>query len=837
MTAIERKQAIQSLIDQYKKELGPIIEVGPRFDPTRLPQQIQDMLRLVVAKSPGFSNIAALGVTNFAIAHVLGQLRPKISDMAYSSNLIGCNVYSVIISSSGSGKSSSVNALLNTFKPALELVENERRKAYIIQARAMALADMQKEDKNITESQVTEADYQKYLPKALNRTIVAASSTRGGISSLVAKLQKEEYSNLSILIDELGLSLKSGNTIEEVLAFLTEAFDMGNNEAPEFKNDDVKEISIEGMYTNMMAHTSPRIIFEYESVKDKLIILLHTAFARRVNLTFPDDDETNENNPIPIGPHAIEESRKLSQMRRHTLAHGAVDVSQRMTTVIEKMLNNPDERLVKFSPDAASLYLDYFDFCVKRSEAMEDSSIMQIEMAGRSFRLGKLAALWALACNSNTISLDIMESIIYYAEYNAKYLEKFVRLTKAQPFELLAEKFQNSDEHIITLDSAVSNGYVSRISKDFRELLDPLNSVLRKDGICTYNDDNKTFIYTPFKKTEEVVETKVVMTDEGEKEVTVTKAAENFGMSYTLIPDNEIRKYIDAPDTLTTEKEKSDWVKAPRLKYLNNFQRYKGSCGFKNLVNLIAKKDSVYSIFRYEDGPDKDGNTVTMNRNQKYITGTTKLIIIDVDKSDVDIYSMHSYLNSYQHIIATSSNKNNKKKFRILLPINIELEANNPKQYSYVTKRIAADLLVKADPVSHVTSHPFYGYADSEVFTQEEGNLYDISEYLGEFASGETEIQSQERIRKERSPRARQAHVDKILDNIDKEFERVINAPFGEGSFRMAWASKHMRDEGFTKSEYEMTLRYLNQCWDHPMPEDRLRNTLLNQFLSQMQEG
>lgn len=790
MTDQQRTEAIKNLITLYERDLGSILDVGTKFDLNRLPTQIQDIVKVVTAKAPSFSNVSAISVVNYGISHVLGQLRPKINSTVYSSSLIGCNIYSINISPSGSGKSSSVNAMLDAFSPALTMIEQVRKQDQLLIAKNAALQNALQSDPKLTINDITDSMAAPFM-SPLPRITTSDKSTRGGLATLTAKLEKERFSNLSIMIDELGMALKSGNTIDEVLAFLTEAFDMGKNEAPEFKGDDVKETSINGMYTNLLAHTSPKIVFGYETVREKLSMLFHTALARRCNFSFPDEDESCENNPVP---DSIPAARNLTHARHDIIVNTAPIISDRMTEVVQKMLLDPNERIVTFDHDAATLYADYFDYCVKRSEIMEDSSILQIEMAGRSFRLGKLAALWALTCGTNVITKDIYKAAIYYAEYNSKYLNKFVKLTNAQPFELLAQVFKSGKTNIVTLDSALTNGYISRVTKDFKEILDPINSVLRTDGTVSYNDETKVFLYSPH------------------KHIAEEEAKGDLCMSYTILPDG-------------TSKD-------DRQYHLNSFEKARCNLGLQNIVNLL-KKDAIYSAFTYDTVEDDNGNLIENKRSQATINSNTKLIVIDVDKSEVPMEVISEYLESFKHIIATTSDPSNRLKFRIVLPINVELSGKDTKLYAYVVKRICADLLVHADKVSFNPAQPFYAYSTSEILCNEEGRLIDITGYLTDYASN-PEFTNTKPLptSKPKTEASRKAHVNKIMDNYSVKFNFALEAQHGEGSLMLARACLYMRDEFFTAEEMTTMINYINSYWDSPMPQARV-DKLLNQYIHQ----
>ena len=778
---MSRKSSIQSLISQYEQELGSTLNYESTFDSSRLPPFIKQVLDLVVAKTPSFSNVSALATANHALAHITSQTRARIDDLTFASSPIGANLYNVNVSGSGSGKSSTARYFDHLFKPALQLVNDYRNEAQIVQAKQIALKELQKDEPDLLLEHLKPVDYEAYL-KPLTRTTLEGGSTRGGIAGILSALQLEDYASVEILFDELGMELKSGQTTDEVMKLLTESYDSGSCTAPAFKHAENQEISITEQYVNVLAHTSPRIIFSDPRISERFSVLYSTSFARRTFFFFPDEAEADENNPVP---ETIAAKRELRDHRRSFISQVAPAISEHITKVITDLLANPDNRIIKFTPAAATLYEDYFDYCALRAELMEDSSILQIEMAGRTWKLGKLAGVWALA-EGTQITKQIMEGVIYLAEYSTKYLEKFVHLTTAKPYELMYQFF-TEQEPTLTLDSAISRGYIQRISPDFKDILDPLNSKLTGKGIVQYDQDLHTFIYEQFQLVEPTPP---------------DKPACHFAMSYKLCPD----------------VPKSD-----RTHLLGSFDKFRDDLCFDNLANLL-QMDTIFNPFHF-----KEVDGVPHKRNTASIQSSTNLIVLDVDDSPVSLEAIHDYLLEYDHLIATTSNPDNLNKFRILLPINMHLDGTNPKQYSYVVKRIAADLLLDIDPASAVAAQAFYGYNNSIVHQSQPGNLYDITYYVTEHAAGE-ELKPTKQLVKPRSPKSRKAHADKLMDNIEVIFEYAIS-PESNWSFQLARASKHLLDEGLTRNEYLTCINYIHERWeDGMMDPQRFQTTILDQF-------
>jgi hypothetical protein len=782
-TTEERLVAIKHIVKLFEVELKDIISVDDRFDITRLPSIIQDVIKLATAKSPAFSNISACTTGNTVFMHLLAQLRPKINDITYSNDILGINYLGINIAGSGSGKDSTYSTISKACDTAFKLITQERKDQEEKRARSIALREKRKDDPNAVDADLTYSDYFDFI-RPLPTTIAEASSTRGGIVSNLTEHQSREYGALLVIMNEFGLALKTNSTVSEILELLGTLYDQGNASTQMFKTVEVREQAIESTYPNALLHSSPRIIFGDERVRNNISMIFSTMLGRRTWFSMPEEDEATENTPIPS---TLEELITIANERRATISTLSSKLDNITAEIVRNLLASEESRIVSFDEEAATLYTMYFEYCAKRAELMEDTSILQIEMNGRTFKLGRLAALWSLISGSNIISLGIMKSAIYFAEYNSKYLETFIKKTSSKYYELLGEVFKKGKIKKMDLDVALSNGYITRVSKDFTELLEPLNSYLRNSGVASYNSDTRTFEYTPFKKVE----------DTGE-----------YAISYTNV---------------------EGVPKHNRTVYLGNFENYR--TGSMLLLKTVVSRDTIYNMFKFVD-EDIDGKITKMKRNQKSLIGTTKVLSIDVDESTIDIEVMHRYLSEYKHIITTTSDYENKHKFRIILPVDTEISGEDPQRFKCIVRTICEELSIKADPTSFIPAQPMYGYTGAEVFSQEEGILYRVSEIIAECA-----VIKEEGIRPTEKPKtstARKKAVEEIMTNATKVFDYVINCPRGSGSLSMARASLHMVDVGFNQEQYLQVMNYLNSSWQAPMESQRFEK-LTNQFIHKME--
>jgi hypothetical protein len=164
---------------------------------------MQNMIRVANAKTPSFSNISALAVSNFVLSHMFGQIRPHFNDGVYSDDSIGLNTYSIILARSGEGKDSTYQALMKTTESALQMVKIQQDQEAAEKARSKYIREMTKANPNFDESTVVPDDYIYNIPKP-EATITSLASTRGGISTSLNRMAHSSYGIKSLFASELG---------------------------------------------------------------------------------------------------------------------------------------------------------------------------------------------------------------------------------------------------------------------------------------------------------------------------------------------------------------------------------------------------------------------------------------------------------------------------------------------------------------------------------------------------------------------------------------------------------------------------------------------------------
>jgi len=781
----QRKIKAEKLVIEYEKILKDVIKVGNTFEPNRLTKVMQDAIALVTAKSPAFSTVAAATTAMYGFNHVIGQLRPRINDSVYSNDIIGLPFIGVVLSSSGSGKDSAYQAIMKTCDTAMNKIKQYIYEEELERAKLLAFKTLQADNISIQLDEITEDDCKQFM-RRLPQTEGDDTSTKSGLIAELNKIASYSLSALSIQMTEFGTSLKSSGPAQEILQLLIVLYDMGKTSVSILKTEELKVDDIYDSYVSALLHSSPKSIFGDAKVRESINTLFASAMSRRAWLVYPGVAESYENNKIP---ETIQEARELNNMRRNTVAIKTTVLHDKITNVVDNMLTNTQKRVLSFSEEAGLLYQDFFEYNKVRAELYTSDSIKAIAINGLAFKTGRIAALFALLDETNVIEKNHMESAIYYAMYVEKYLDKMTVMLSAKSFTLLGDLFMEG-ETSITLDQAMSQGYVTKVTKDFKELLEPLNSYLRNNGVVTYSEEDKTFYYSAFKKLDESVG----------KDNSIVKTTDKYLVSYTKV------------DGVT---------KNGRKQFLNNFTNVKK--GSFTLLKNVLTKDTIFSLFKYKDVTEKDGTFVKNKRNLNTITSSTKIVCIDVDKSDIPIKDMHEYLIEYKHIIATTSNKENKYRYRILLAVNIELDGDST--YSCIASKIAADLLISADKAGFNPAQPFYGYKNAEVYVNENGYLYDCTDFVSECKTHKDMIVTLQQ--NNTMTKAEQSKLKKAI-NTDplKELDFAITAPNGMGQLSIfkLWNKLASMNDVMSFDEAKNIVNFVMTTWSSPLEQYRLKN-------------
>jgi len=284
----------------------------------------------------------------------------------------------------------------------------------------------------------------------------------------------------------------SGTSTVEIFELLSELYDMGAATAPEYKTEEVKESPVKDMYVNMLGISSPSMFLTNENIKRDLIPLIKTALARRLFFINPTVKDNYENLIVPETPAESRELQANNRLRHKMLSE---QVGEKALKSVKSTIK---ANTVMFDDDASSLYSDYkayTEYKAKVIATLMPGSVIAIEMEGRAFKLGRVAALWSLMEDSRIITKPILEATIYFAEHSAEHLARFDRLITMKAHDLLANDYlEGSIGNVLPIDQAIIKGYISTANAGaIKSFLEPLNSTLRGKATVSYSTTDNAF--------------------------------------------------------------------------------------------------------------------------------------------------------------------------------------------------------------------------------------------------------------------------------------------------------------------------------------------------------
>jgi len=598
-----------NLVVTYERELQNVLGKDySKFDLKELPSHLQDSVNIVLTKSPGFSTIAATSVVTFTYAELFGQLRPKISDSVYSSDLLGINYNSFVLERSGSGKDSAYQAMHKTFGKAYEWIDAKKKEGQEEKAKKAYIHQEKQKDSSFDSSSVAPGDYQ-HLIKDLEQTNMSLKSTRGGITSSLNRLEGVELGTKSLFSSELAMAL-SGTPTLEIFELIAEMYDMGCAVAPDYKSEEVRESPVKDMYVNMLGISSPSMFLTSNSIKQNLVPLIKTALARRLFFINP---KTKDNYENLIVASSTAENRELQA--RNRLRHR--ELSEQVSKFVLKSVKNTYKtKTLMFDEEASVLYSDYkayTEYKAKIIATLIPGSVIAIEMEGRAFKLGRVAALWALAEDQRVITKAILESTIYFAEHSAEHLARFDKLITMKPHDLLASDYlEGIISDTLPVNQAIIKGYIPTANTGtIKAFLEPLNSTLKGQATVTYSTTENCFKFISTIKNVTVGDYSYTISpvlEESDRELTPNRVKDNVQLRTVghILNNNAIFQPFGSSDLtkwVVLKIENSNLSAKVLNKYLSPYNRLISIAEDEQIINIvlpldefIAKKEYTYVV-------------------------------------------------------------------------------------------------------------------------------------------------------------------------------------------------------------------------------------------------
>lgn len=688
----------------------------------------------------------------------------------WDGTLVPINAISFVITGSGVGKDSSVNAVRKCFKTGYNLINDKRKHA--------AKKNAMDEARAAGEADFTSFEGYKDYYRAPNPLFAAPSTVEGFIQHL-NDLEDEGIGAGYMYSGEIGAELAQNALMSENIKILSELYDLGNKEVKMIKARENQSKEIKGLPVSSLFVGSPANILYDEGIKKRFTVEFSSKLARRSFFAFcPEVLEEPQYETISEMLMAEEQREEESYQVREKIAGGVATLATSNLEKIGKPFEVDDEVRHLFT-----IYKRY------NSEVAEEipnlfpmSKLVRRHLQWKAF---KLAGAIAMFNQHETITGEDYKQAMRFCELLDKDLMAFEAELVKEPYEVFADYAQaiaTHGESEISLHNLRKMKYIPMngdSTKKMKELCHLANAY-DKDGIYTVHETSISY-------------KKIVKLDK-------------INISFKPINTSSIVAAVEAgADKKEIEKQKG--LVATTAQY----GLETAETTFEELGTMLTK-DYAYSPYKFKNG----------HRMKENLIGGTKWLVLDVDKSDVTADECHFMLQDINHHIALSSDATNRFKYRILIELDSEVETDAITwQHFYMA--IANDFSLTVDPLPQ--SQLFFSYEGREVMSTLDAEPLAIKDYFvkAQEYSLEKPAQSQKKLT---SPQ-KQALLDDELTTFAQAFE----AEQGEGSRKLIWAAKYAyNDLDLPKDQVEALIHRINDYWLFSMDDERLEKTILSQI-------
>lgn len=493
-------------------------------------------------------------------------------------------------------------------------------------------------------------------------------STPEGLVYAIESNEKIQLGSINIISNEFMAELSRNMNILPMMSSIAEIYDLGNKTSKRVKDKALQSNELNNVFLSCLFTSSFNII-EDINIRNKLSSEFKGRFSRRSSITF--------NNKIYEEEKINDIDEWLNTM--FNKKNNRNEIFTKYSDLFKILANNfimNSKKFIDFDENALKLLYVYKQYCNLKGNSITDIDkvFSNLNMSNRWFKALKLSGALAIFGNRDTIKEEDIVIAINITEIINNDIFLFEEELNKAEYEILIDYFVNNDKTNIDIHTLLKANLISKrtLKLDLENLIRLANSK-DKDGIYKLNDNVDMIEYY---KMEDSVD---------------------FGISF-----------IDCKDTIS---------KNDRVKFMNQTMQYV-RVSFDRIVNLL-KKNFIYSIYEFKDGIRKSDNLINK----------TNLIIYDIDESDEDIETVHNNLSDINHIICTTSDRENIYKFRIIIPLDkyISIENNLYKKFlKMISDDYFPNLKIDLLPQSQI----FYSYKDSVVYINQNAENLKVKDYI-----------------------------------------------------------------------------------------------------------
>lgn len=720
-----------------------------------------EMFTKVLSKEVPFD--MAFAIANFTICSFVGHFHFKI-DFA-EDNRVPMNLIAFILAKSGAKKTSSVLKMEKMLQPGLDLIENKRKEKERILAQEMECA-----------------------PRTL-MPLSNALSTAPGLLQNLNNFSAEGIGLPNMVVDEVATAIAVNPDFIPNVEVVAQLFDDGDCKVKVLKDMEMQSEPVYGMGMTALFVGSEKGILEDASTLRRFMLEFISKLGRRATFVYPDFDDIEE---IKNDFSEMSDYFKMRRAEKGESKTYEEQIKAKAGQIAAEHINN-DVNLKKVAEDALDLYEAYIAYCSEMAKLIDqDNEAEMLEQEHRHWKMIKLAGAYAVFNGSATIGIKELKEAIYAVEKTGSHLKKFVEKSKREVYELMLDYFSKNTMPLTTHEM-IKKGWIKK-KIQINDLIINANSKLAGKGTIELIKDEVSYKAFDF----------------------LTPKSPQYAC-FKMLPAMEIEKTMDASGVDYETAKEIEKVKRGYL--INSDYQYKETT-FERLGNLMVN-DTAYTPFKFksvvEGAMTADKTQQGGIRGKDNIDSPARFVVLDVDDSEETIYEVADRLDDYIFHMALSSNKNNPYKFRIIMPMDIEVDLERTKwKEFYKMVGMHLDLIIDPLPQSQI----FYGFSDRELISNYEGDLLEASTIV-------PEIKVETRVVQPASEAKREA----IWEDRTKEWHYAYSHQ-GDGFHMVLFkAMRHAHDLGFS---YDSNMELIDDIIANNSRDPR--NGFMNSLQSQAKE-
>lgn len=606
------------------------------------------------------------------------------------------------------------------------------------------------------------------------RTLMPLSNALSTVPGLLQNLNNFKAEGIGLpnmVVDEVSTEIATNPDFIPNVQVAAQLFDDGDCKVKVLKDTEMQSEEVKGMGMSALFIGSEKGILDDPQVLRKFELEFISKLGRRCIFTYPEFEEN-----VQAEFNSIDDYLNLETSDENEQNEYAEKIKQRAGAIAVKLLNN-DVNFMKVNDKALRLWKIYEAYC--KALAMnigEDFEAEKLEQEHRHWKMIKLSGAYAVWNEKDEITIQEVKEAIYAVELSGSDLKKFVLKAKREVYEMMLEYFVKNTTPLSTHDM-IKKGWIKKRS-NLVDIIINANSKLAGKGTIELIGDEVSF-----------------------KAFNFLTAESSMFACFKKLPPMEIERTMEE-GSLTYEEAKL--VEKTKRGYLINEDYAYKETTWEKLGNLLIN-DTAYTPFKFNDG----------RRGKDNIGSPARFIVLDVDESDETYNEVADRLDDYRFHIATTSDKNNPYKFRVVLPLDIEVDLDRVKwKEFYAMVGMHLDLNIDKLPQSQI----FYGFSGSEIISNLDGIAVEASKIV-------PEIKIEVRVVQPASEAKRTA----IWKDRETEWKYAYTAKSG-GGYHLALfkAMRHAYDLGFS---YNGTIELIDDIIDKngTIPRNGFMPSLISQ--------